>query len=241
MKNDVSVLVPDSVILVDGLALQFAFAAGENVRAVQWHGQAGHIELLDGTNVAVTSYDADIQPYVTLWEAEKARLDALAAARLEEENQIERVRARARACIDGETSAAILAGFDYAADPGTGTPETLHFSYDSFDQQNFADTANMALLNLTMPAGLDAGAVPASVTWNAYRNYTPQTGGELVRLTFDAAGFLALYTGGALAHKAAQMEAGGRRKAAVEAAATAADIEAVLTASAAEEACGVRS
>ena len=125
-------------------------------------------------------------------------------------------------------------------DPGTGTPETLHFSYDSFDQQNFADTANMALLNLTMPAGLDTGAVPTSVTWNAYRDYTPETGGELVRLTFDAAGFLALYTGGALAHKALQMERGGRRKAAVEAAATVEEVEAVLAGSTAATASEAR-
>lgn len=157
-----------------------------------------------------------------------------------EEEQLALARSSARLRIDGETSAAILAGFDYAVDPGTGTPETLHFSYDSFDQQNFADTANMALLNLTMPAGLDTGAVPTSVTWNAYRDYTPETGGELVRLTFDAAGFLALYTGGALAHKALQMERGGRRKAAVEAAATVEEVEAALAGSTAATASEAR-
>ena len=157
-----------------------------------------------------------------------------------EEEQLALARSSARLRIDGETSAAILAGFDYAVDPGTGTPETLHFSYDSFDQQNFADTANMALLNLTMPAGLDTGAVPTSVTWNAYRDYTPETGGELVRLTFDAAGFLALYTGGALAHKALQMERGGQRKAAVESAATVEEVEAVLAGSTAATASEAR-
>lgn len=142
---------------------------------------------------------------------------------------LDEVKINARHQIDQETSGAILAGFDYSVDIGTGTPETLHFSYDSYDQQNFADTANIALLNLTMPASLDGEAtVPTSVTWNAYRNYTPETGGELVRLTFDAAGFLALYTGGALAHKAAQMEAGGRRKAAVESATTIEEVESIL-------------
>ena len=156
--------------------------------------------------------------------------------------QLAQAKAAARQLIDDQTSAAILAGFDYAIDPGTGTPETLHFSYDSFDQQNFADTANMALLNLTMPAslaaasGLDAGAVPTSVTWNAYRDYTPQTGGELVRLTFDATGFLALYTGGALAHKALQMELGGQRKAAVEAATTVEEVLAAVDGTASETA-----
>lgn len=119
----------------------------------------------------------------------------------------EHVRADARAAIDAETSADILAGFDYAIDPGTGTPETLHFSYDAFDQQNFSDTANACLM-------LKAGAqgLPESVTWNAYR-----PDGELVRLTLSADAFLALYVGGALAHKAACMATGGAKKKALEA------------------------
>lgn len=113
----------------------------------------------------------------------------------------EHAKAMARAAIDAETSVAILEGFDYAV-----AGETLHFSYDSFDQQNFSDTANACLM-------LKAGAVglPESVEWNAYR-----ADGELVRLTLTADEFLALYAGGALAHKAACMAAGGARKAALE-------------------------
>ena len=97
-------------------------------------------------------------------------------------------------------------------------------------------------LALTLPHTPDnAGTtLPASVTWNAYRSYTPEAGGELVRLTFDAAGFLALYTGGALAHKALQMERGGRRKAAVEAAATVEEVEAALAGSTAATASEAR-
>lgn len=113
----------------------------------------------------------------------------------------EHAKALARAAIDAETSAAILAGFDYAVDG-----ETLHFSYDSFDQQNFSDTANACLMLKAGAAGL-----PESVDWNAYR-----TGGELVRLTLTADEFLGLYAGGALAHKAACMAAGGARKEALE-------------------------
>lgn len=116
-------------------------------------------------------------------------------------------KAAARAAIDAETSAAILEGFDYEIDPGTGTPETLHFGYDAFDQQNFSDTANACLM-------LKAGAhgLPESVTWNAYR-----ADGELVRLILTADAFLALYAGGALAHKAACMAEGGTKKATLEA------------------------
>lgn len=106
-----------------------------------------------------------------------------------------------RARIDAETSTAILAGFDYTVDG-----EVLHFSYDAFDQQNFADTANACLLQKNGAPGL-----PESVTWNAYR-----PDGELVRLTLTADAFLALYAAGALAHKAACMAEGGARKEALE-------------------------
>lgn len=139
-----------------------------------------------------------------------------------EEELLEQAKTKKIAVIDAQTSSAITAGFEYEIDPGTGTAESLHFSYDSFDQQNFADSANVAALTISGVEGL-----PSSVTWNAYRNYTADTGGKLVRLTLDPTAFLALYTGGALAHKAAKMEAGGRRKAAVEAATTIEAVEAV--------------
>ena len=122
--------------------------------------------------------------------------------------------------IDAETAAAITAGFFYVVDG-----ITYHFSYDTFDQQNFADTANVALLSQMGGQGL-----PESVAWNAYKNW--QDGkGELVRLTFTAETFLALYTAGAVAHKAARMAEGGSRKEAVATAvargATVEDLEAI--------------
>lgn len=125
--------------------------------------------------------------------------------------------------VDNATSAAILAGFDYEIDPGTGTAESLHFSYDTFDQQNFADSANVATLAMSGVEGL-----PTSVTWNAYRNWTTESGGELVRLTLTPTTFLELYTAGALTHKATQMEIGGARKEAVEAAESAEAVQAML-------------
>ena len=119
---------------------------------------------------------------------------------------LEELKTAKKARIDEDTSAAILAGFDYAVNG-----VTYHFSYDAFDQQNFADTANVCIMKQAGMPGL-----PDSVTWNAY---TPD--GELARLTFDAPGFLALYAGGAMKHKNETMQRGGERKAAVEAAATA--------------------
>ena len=125
---------------------------------------------------------------------------------------LEELKAAKKARIDAETSAAILAGFDYAVDG-----VTYHFSYDAFDQQNFADTANVCIMKQSGAQGL-----PDSVMWNAYT----VPGGELERLTFDASGFLALYAGGAMRHKNRTMQRGGERKAAVEAATTAEEVEA---------------
>ena len=120
---------------------------------------------------------------------------------------LEELKTAKKARIDEDTSAAILAGFDYAVNG-----VTYHFSYDAFDQQNFADTANVCIMKQAGMPGL-----PDSVMWNAYT--VPDD--ELVRLTFDAPGFLALYAGGAMKHKNGTMQRGGERKAAVEAAATA--------------------
>ena len=120
---------------------------------------------------------------------------------------LEELKTAKKARIDEDTSAAILAGFDYAVNA-----VTYHFSYDAFDQQNFADTANVCIMKQAGMPGL-----PDSVMWNAYT--VPDD--ELVRLTFDAPGFLALYAGGAMKHKNETMQRGGERKAAVEAAATA--------------------
>lgn len=103
--------------------------------------------------------------------------------------------------IDKETSESILTGFDY-----TINNTKYHFNYDSFDQQNFADTANMCQLSLSGTEGL-----PTSVIWNSYLE-----DGTLVQQEFDANSFLKLYTSGAMVHKATQMAIGGQRKAAVQ-------------------------
>ena len=145
---------------------------------------------------------------------------ATAQPELSEMERLQRAQATKIVSIDAETAAAITAGFFYVVDG-----ITYHFSYDTFDQQNFADTANVALLSQMGGQGL-----PESVAWNAYKNW--QDGkGELVRLTFTAETFLALYTAGAVAHKAARMAEGGSRKEAVAAAvargATVEELEAI--------------
>ena len=134
---------------------------------------------------------------------------------------LEEVRAAKIGQIDAETSAAILAGFEYEVEE-----DSLHFSYDAHDQQNFADTANAATLALMQVPG-----IPESVTWNGWDITQDGEGKEvaraLVRLTFSPNEFLGFYVAGALAHKAVQMETGGLRKAAAENATTVAALEAV--------------
>ena len=119
----------------------------------------------------------------------------------EEEERLNQLKEQKILQIDKETSDSILSGFDY-----TINDIKYHFSYDSFDQQNFADTANMCQLALSGVEGL-----PATVTWNSYLE-----DGTLVQQEFDANSFLKLYTSGAMVHKATQMTIGGQRKAAVQ-------------------------
>ena len=146
-----------------------------------------------------------------------------------EEKTFSQVKAEVLEKIDRETSNAIMSGFDYEINTGSEV-ETLHFSYDILDQQNFADTANVALMSLLSSSvstltDKQTTSIPTSVTWNAYRNYTKETGGELVRLTLDAQEFLNLYLNGALVHKSTQMEIAGQRKEAVAAAQTIEELE----------------
>lgn len=138
------------------------------------------------------------------------------------EKPLEQVKAEKLLTIDAQTSAGILAGFTCeATPPDTGQPELLHFSYDGFDQQNFADAA--VSMQLAAAAG---GAIPTSTPWNAYRNHTADSKGELVILQLTAETFVPIYAA-ALQHKAAKMADGGQRKAAVTAAQTVEEVEAI--------------
>ena len=176
-----------------------------------------HRTLDDSYVITKNGLPYHVYPYSAEYAQEWDEVDAYAEAHPEcvtEEKPyvptLEELKTAKKARIDAETSAAIASGFDYAVGG-----VTYHFSYDTFDQQNFADTANVCLMKQSGMPGL-----PDSVTWNAY---TP--GGELERLTFDASGFLALYAGGAMKHNGT-MQRGGERKAAVEAATTPEEVEA---------------
>lgn len=224
MKEHVTVIPSDGIISVDGEVLFLDSIKSETFHALQWHDGAGHVEPGDGLpneELSTDAYAGRVAPYVALWEEEKERLTAEAAAAEEAYNSLENVKARKLAAIDAETSAAILAGFECeATPPDTGQPELLHFSYDEFDQQNFADAA------LSMQLVATSGDIPTSTPWNAYRGHTADSKGELVILNLTAETFLPIYAA-ALNHKATQMAIGGQRKAAVAATQTVEDVEAI--------------
>lgn len=225
MKTHVTVIPSDGIISVDGEVLFLDGIKTETFHALQWHDGAGHVEPGDGLpneELAADDYEGRVAPYVALWEEEKRRLEAEAAAAEEAYNSLENVKARKLVAIDAQTSAAIMAGFEcVATPPDASTPELLHFSYDEFDQQNFADAA--LSMQLAAAAG---GGIPTSTPWNAYRNHTADSKGELVILNLTAETFLPIYAA-ALNHKAAKMAEGGQRKAAVAAAQTVEDVEAI--------------
>ena len=103
MKQHVTVVPSDHLVFVDGFALCFDFSAPKNMHALQWHEGSGHIEWTDDINHPLTpdDYEADVAPFVALWEAEKARLDektaAAGAARIAEYNSEPARAARIRA------------------------------------------------------------------------------------------------------------------------------------------------
>lgn len=94
--TDVTVVPVDNVILVNNVPLQFDYKpieGHEQVHAIQWHSGKGVLEFADYSG-RDADYETDVAPYVALWESEKARLDAEAAAKEAEYNKLENVVAR---------------------------------------------------------------------------------------------------------------------------------------------------
>ena len=224
----VTVVPADKLMIVDGLALTFNFSAPKGMHALQWDGEQGHIEWQGSDDepphnepLEAASYADQVASYVDLWTKEKTRLDNEAAAAEAEYNSLPNVKARKLASIDAETTLTIMAGFTCeATPPDTNVPEQLHFSYDEFDQQNFADAA------VSMQLAAAGGGIPTTTPWNAYRNHTADNKGDLVILQLTAETFVPIYAA-ALNHKATQMAIGGQRKAAVQAAKTKEEVEAI--------------
>lgn len=93
----VTAVPADRLIIVDGYALCFEYAAPDGMHALQWDGEKGHIEWQGSEEnpphnevLDADSYADLVAPYVKAWEEEKARQEQAAAeaeaARLAEYN-----------------------------------------------------------------------------------------------------------------------------------------------------------
>lgn len=96
--TQVTIVPADKLIIVNGEALIFDWEPiEENVHAIQYHNNSGHIEYEDvSANTSITSedYETKVKPYVDLWQVEKNRLLEEQRKAEEEYNSVENVRAR---------------------------------------------------------------------------------------------------------------------------------------------------
>lgn len=73
----VTVIPTDNTILVDGEVLVFNFTADPSVHALQWYGTHGTFEYVHGPAEWFAD-PARVQPFIDAFQAEKARLAAVA-------------------------------------------------------------------------------------------------------------------------------------------------------------------
>ena len=131
MKQHVTVVPVDRLIIVDGVPLQFDFPVPGALHALQWHEGAGHTEWTDGPNqpLVLADYASEVALYVAHWEREKARLaaEAVAAeeARLAAYNSTEARAARVRAERDTRLNATNWLIERHAEQTGAGVEPTL--------------------------------------------------------------------------------------------------------------------
>ena len=170
MRQDVTVIPGDRIIIVDGAPLWFAFEAPANLHALQWHDGAGEMEWTDDINHPLTTqdYDADVAPFVTLWEAEKARLE-------EEANRpptLDEAKAAKLSEIKTAFAAAEADGF---------VESSLGFRADA-TRRSIGDIEGLIDL-------VSSGALPAPVTFRDYDNaYHSLTLDQLNTLRLEAKG-----------------------------------------------------
>ncbi len=130
IKEFVTVVPADKLIVVNGEALLFDFTA-PGIRALQWYnGNAGHIEWGDKNDaLSLGDYVAKVLPYVQAWEAEKARLEAEAQKQAEEAealyNSPEERAKRIRTARDAKLNATQWLVERHADELAGGLPTTL--------------------------------------------------------------------------------------------------------------------
>ena len=158
MEKDVTIVPVDNVILVNGIHLQLDFKpieGHEQVHAIQWHDGKGAIEFSDYTG-RDADYETDVAPYVALWEAEKARLDAEAAAKKAEYNRLENVVARKLDELNAKleetktsSAAHITSSTGYVANANTTAKQNIDGLITAMTAQNLS-TVNFMTFDNTL-------------------------------------------------------------------------------------------
>ena len=72
MYKDVTIIMPDNSISVDGVGAQIDIV-DTNIHAIQWHNGSGHVEFSDELtpNLIIQGqedYEKYVRPYVQMWE-----------------------------------------------------------------------------------------------------------------------------------------------------------------------------
>ena len=82
MKEHVTVIPSDGIISVDGTTLPCEFTPHiADLHAIQWHNGSGEMEINDKgfmSNRPIASYEADVLPYVKIWQSTFDRINAAA-------------------------------------------------------------------------------------------------------------------------------------------------------------------
>ena len=156
MKDRVTVVPADNVVIVDGLALCFPFDAPGNLHALQWYPESsratgngrGEMELTDAANRRLTEadYAEYVAPYVAAWEQERERRAAEADRQAAEARTPVRLAEAVRAERDAR-----MAACDYLMMPDYPLAEEKRAAWAAYRQ---------ALRDLSGQAGF-----PQEVIW----------------------------------------------------------------------------
>ncbi len=174
----------DNLVIVDGRPIKSEYVAPSvylgALHAVVWSDNLKEYQsIIDGvfTNTPLedVQYDSHIKPLHDQWEAQKVIDDTPPPPLTLEEVKALKIQEINDACYSTITD-----GFWY---------DGLHYSYDTIDQQNFSDTANIALSLMT------TGDTTTSISWNAYSDLEHV---HRVEKSFNASEFYQLYSLGAL-------------------------------------------
>lgn len=129
--TQVTIVPADKLIIVNGEALIFDWEPiEENVHAIQYHNDSGHIEYEDASpNTSITSedYEIKVKPYVDLWQVEKNRILEEQRKAEEEYNSVPNVRARKLSELN--------ASFTQAESDGT-LESSVGFTIDANERAN---------------------------------------------------------------------------------------------------------